>query len=152
MKRPEFSRKFVALLRKRQEELGVEKYLINDVKFAFMVNIVHWIEDPRLLEIKREYKPRNKKGREEKKKQKATIKILSLTAKELTIEIKDTAKEPVKGIQIQMKDGEKIELELNGLVKKQKEITITLLNNKKRLMKLKIIMKTWLNFIKPTIM
>lgn len=48
------------------------------------------------------------------KRKKATMKIESLATTELTFEIKNTAKEPIKSLQVEIQDEEKIELELNA--------------------------------------
>ena len=37
---------YVDLIRKRQENLGINSYLLNEVKFGFMKSIVKWIDTP----------------------------------------------------------------------------------------------------------
>ena len=90
IKRPDFTKGFVKELRQRQEGLGVEKYLINDVKFGFISNIVHWVQNPELQAIKREYKPRNKDNagnNSKKKKKESEIKITAFTSTSASFQI-----------------------------------------------------------------
>ena len=63
-KRGDVLKSVIKTIRDRQEALGIEKYLFNQVKFGFLKNIVTWLRDSDLLEKISTYRPRTKKGKD----------------------------------------------------------------------------------------
>lgn len=115
LKKTTFSTTFVKELRTRQEKLGITKYLLNDVKFAFIVNIIHWLQNPELLDKKREYKPRtggkNKVGKDNGQ----YITMLSMTENKVIFEVKLRKKDPFRKIKIKINNERAIAIHLPEL-------------------------------------
>lgn len=126
IEKPAFNSQFVKLLRLRQEELGITKYLINDVKFAFILNIVHWLDNPELLDKKTEYKPRNKTTKRKKSSAKPKLKIISMNQDIITIELNNTSKEPINKIIVELSTGNQAELFITTRPGKRKSLRCTL--------------------------
>ena len=125
-KKSAFSTTFIKELRERQEKLGLTKYLVNNVKFAFIVNIVHWLQNPELLDKKREYKPRTKNKEKIGKRNISIIKMLAMSDNSIDFEVKVGKRDHFEKIKIRLDTERAIVIDLPELKENKKFFNLNL--------------------------